>query len=386
VRILFASTSGEGHLGPLYTLMREGRTLGHSVRIVSSRRAAASLERSGFDFVLGDDPSADEAERVWSRFSSLPRSEASAMIERDWFATLCADALAPTMTSVVESWHPDLVIRETCEYSSAMVCDRMGLAHAQLGVSSAAAEYSVLTTLAAPALDARSPGVSTRILAAPYLTRFPASLDPSPYPLTMRYRASAPVAGAPLPEWPAGEGPLVYLTLGTAVAPATRITLLRRALDAMTRRNLRVLVSTGPGVEPHELGALGATAHAVQWVDQSRVLEVADLVVCHGGSGTTFAALDGGVPLVVVPLFADQPTNARLVVEAGAGVMLGDGSGSADENSAAHESALSRLGDAVDEVLHHPRYRDGARRVQREMREADAPAVLLARLTGRPVR
>lgn len=380
MRILFASTSGEGHLGPLYSLMGEAQALGHSVIIVSSQRAGASLERSGFDFVLGSDPPADEAERVWSRFSALSRPEASAMIEHDWFATLCAEALAPTMTSTIESWRPDLVIRETCEYSSAIVCDRKGLAQAQLGVSTAAAEYSVLTTLAAPALDARSPGVSARILATPYLTRFPASLDPSPYPRTMRYRVSAPPASAPPPEWPAGEGPLVYLTLGTSIAPATRITLLGRALDAVARANVRVLVSTGPGVQPHELGSRGASVHAVQWVDQPRVLEVADLVVCHGGSGTTYAALGAGVPLVVVPLFADQPTNARLVVEAGAGLALGEGSGSADENGAAHEAALSRLDEAVDEILRHARYRDGARRVQREMREADEPAALLARL------
>lgn len=47
------------------------------------------------------------------------------------------------------------------------------------------------------------------------------------------------------------------------------------------------------------------------------------MVLCHGGSGTTFGALELGVPLVVVPLFADQPANGRLVAEAGAGLVAG---------------------------------------------------------------
>jgi hypothetical protein len=43
------------------------------------------------------------------------------------------------------------------------------------------------------------------------------------------------------------------------------------------------------------------------------VLPHAALVVCHGGSGSTFGALAAGVPLVIWPLFADQFRNGRAV-------------------------------------------------------------------------
>ena len=42
----------------------------------------------------------------------------------------------------------------------------------------------------------------------------------------------------------------------------------------------------------------------------------------HGGSGSTLGALAFGVPLVVIPLFADQPYNARRVHEVGAGIAV----------------------------------------------------------------
>ena len=50
------------------------------------------------------------------------------------------------------------------------------------------------------------------------------------------------------------------------------------------------------------------------------MLAGASAAVGHGGAGTTLSALAAGCPLVVVPLFADQPYNAVRVAVSGAGV------------------------------------------------------------------
>jgi UDP:flavonoid glycosyltransferase YjiC (YdhE family) len=52
-----------------------------------------------------------------------------------------------------------------------------------------------------------------------------------------------------------------------------------------------------------------------------RVVAEAAAVVCHGGSGTVLGTLSAGVPLIVVPLFADQADNARRVEAVGAGLV-----------------------------------------------------------------
>jgi UDP:flavonoid glycosyltransferase YjiC (YdhE family) len=52
------------------------------------------------------------------------------------------------------------------------------------------------------------------------------------------------------------------------------------------------------------------------------VLPRAAAIVCHGGSGTVLGALAAGVPLVAVPMFADQPHNARRIAAVGAGLAL----------------------------------------------------------------
>ena len=98
------------------------------------------------------------------------------------------------------------------------------------------------------------------------------------------------------------------------------------------------------------------------------VLGHATAVACHGGSGTTFGALSAGVPLVVVPLFADQPVNARCVAAAGAGVVVEPGPGTAVADRIGPQ-ATSQLRAAIEAVLDDPSYRQAAQRIAGEMRQ-----------------
>ena len=61
------------------------------------------------------------------------------------------------------------------------------------------------------------------------------------------------------------------------------------------------------------------------WVPQADLLPHVDLVVHHGGSGTTMGTFGAGVPQLVLPQGADQFNNAEMVTEAGLGdQLLGD--------------------------------------------------------------
>ena len=88
--------------------------------------------------------------------------------------------------------------------------------------------------------------------------------------------------------------------------------------------------------------------HVEPWVPQGAVMVHASAMVGHGGSGSTLAAMAAGMPLAVVPLFADQPENADRVAAIGAGLRL-DG--------------VTGLADAVTALLEDPSYRTHARAV-----------------------
>jgi UDP:flavonoid glycosyltransferase YjiC (YdhE family) len=83
-------------------------------------------------------------------------------------------------------------------------------------------------------------------------------------------------------------------------------------------------------VRPEDLGAVPGNVTVRAWVDQAAVVPQADLVVHHGGSGTTLGALAAGVPQLVLPQGADQFANAEALLAAGAAVRLLPGELSAD--------------------------------------------------------
>jgi UDP:flavonoid glycosyltransferase YjiC (YdhE family) len=106
-----------------------------------------------------------------------------------------------------------------------------------------------------------------------------------------------------------------------------------------------------------------------RWVPMPAVLRDAAALVTHGGTGTTLAALAAGVPMALLPLSADQPRNARLVAELGAGVALESGPADA-----------ARLAGAVRTLLTDDRYARAAQRIAAEMRELPPVAAAIEQL------
>jgi UDP:flavonoid glycosyltransferase YjiC (YdhE family) len=116
---------------------------------------------------------------------------------------------------------------------------------------------------------------------------------------------------------------MVYVTFGSVTASEpTAAPIYGIALEAFAELPARVLLTTGVAADDLGLEAPGAHVHIARWVPQADVLPHARVVVCHGGSGTTLGALAAGVPLVVTPLFADQPRNGRRVAAVGAGLVV----------------------------------------------------------------
>jgi UDP:flavonoid glycosyltransferase YjiC (YdhE family) len=82
------------------------------------------------------------------------------------------------------------------------------------------------------------------------------------------------------------------------------------------------LLTTGPVMERELLGAIPDNVTVETFVPQTDVFSHADAVVHHGGSGTFIGTMAAGLPQVVVPLFADQPSNAASIAKTGAGVAV----------------------------------------------------------------
>jgi UDP:flavonoid glycosyltransferase YjiC (YdhE family) len=113
------------------------------------------------------------------------------------------------------------------------------------------------------------------------------------------------------------------------------------------------------------------------------VLDEAELVVCHGGSGTLFGALAAGVPVVVVPLFADQFENGRRVAGCGAGLVIEPEHEDANgPRRVIGDEDAPRIVDAINAVLGTASYGRNARRIALEMAAAPTVDQVLEALLG----
>lgn len=385
MRVLAAcSLGGAGHLTPLLPFLRAAANRGDSVLVVGPPALEDLVVRAGMPFVPGGEPPEEEIGPIRERLPLLPPAEAVVLGNRDLFGRMAATAMLPAMENVCESWAPDLILREPCEYASAVVALRREIPVVQVAISLADGEEASIAA-ASPALEEHEPGLTAAVRKSPYVSRFPASLDPSPFPTTVRYRDSRAPSGQSLPDWWGGStAPLVYLTFGTVLGHMSYAAeVYRVALQAVETLPVRVLLTVGRRFDPSTLGPVPANVHVERWVDQDDVLWEADLVVSHGGSGTSYGALAAGLPLVLVPVFADQFENARRIADRGAGLAVEPGEPTRTARDLViTEADAPRIGAAIERVLSTEAFRQAARRIEAEMQAQQPVEQVVGSIAG----
>jgi len=361
MRVLVAATRGAGHFGPLAPFAVMLARAGHEVLAAVPQESIGMAKRVGIDTCVLPDASREQVERI---FRSLPfdrPDEAGRILVRELFGRVHIPAALPGIRKVIACFGPDLVLRETFHYASALAAEEAGVPHARVAVGMASVDRSAVA-LAAEGFPGLT-GAIAAIQRTPLLTLAPRSFDgPDPDQLepavVRRYREAVQSAcDGSDPAWLApGAAPLVYVTFGS-LAPRFSFypALIDATLAALAKLPVRALITVGEGADPAQLGEPPANVRIESWVPQAEVLRYAAAMVCHGGFGTVLGALHAGVPIVLVPMFSDQPRNAARVAALGAGVVLARG-----------ERTGSRLADAVRTVLEDPSYATAARRVAAE--------------------
>jgi MGT family glycosyltransferase len=159
-------------------------------------------------------------------------------------------------------------------------------------------------------------------------------------------------------EPPAGflsDEPLVYLSLGSL--GSADVDLMQRLIDTLADARFRVIVSMGP---QHQLLRLADNMIGEEFLPQTQILPLVDVVVTHGGNNTVTECFWFGKPMVVLPLFWDQYDNAQRVAETGFGTRLDTYGHEPEELVGAIERLLAdeplrdRLAAASDRLQRHP--------------------------------
>ena len=377
MRMLFGFAGGIGHFLPLAPIARAAQAAGHTIAVAGRPQHQAAVEALGFDvFPIGDDADVSASRTPLRPLN--PRLEDRVL--REGFARRIAAERAAALVPLAEAWRPDAIVCDETDFGAMVAAERLGVPHANVLVL-AAGSFARRPVIEGPLHELRAahdlrpdPGLAMldRDLV---LSPFPPSFRDPAFPLPSTGHAFRPAAIDPdggLPAW-VGDlqpGPCVYVTLGT-VFNLESGDLFDRVLEGIGNLPISVVVTVGRGLEPSALGDVPSNVRVEGFVPQAALLPACDLVVCHGGSGSVTGALAYGVPLVVLPMGADQPMNAARVEALGVGLVL-DAIGSAPED----------IRGAVRRVLDDPAYRRAAGRVRDEVAALPGPEHAVSLIEG----
>ena len=378
--MLFSTTAGAGHFGPMVPIAKASRDAGHTVRVAAPASFAEAVTATGLDHAPFSDVPPEIMGPIFGRLPELSHVEANRVVMAEIFGRLDARRALPELSEIVADWRPDIVVREFCEFGSLVAAAKTGVPQVEVAIGLAATAAFALPIVEPPlaeldAIAGLPEGTAFEALASgPVLSCVPAEVDghgeaagETGADRVWRFRDISLTTGqqGPPPPWDDQDDPLVYVTFGSVAAGLPPFAGVYRAvLDALASEPVRVLMTTGRAIGPGSLGPLPTNARVEQWWSQAALMPQTDAVVGHGGFGTTMIALAGGVPQVVMPLFAfDQFVNAERVAEIGAGVRIDGG-----------PYAASLLAPALAQVLGDSAYQEEARRVAAAMAALPDPA------------
>lgn len=349
MRVLFTAVGGHGHLQPLLPLAEAARRAGHDVLVTAAASLGAHVSGRGLPF----EASRPDLTPVHSDLV-LRTLDDERDVLRTHFAGDLAHLRATDVLTLIRRWDPDVVVRDEVDFGAAAAAEVSGRPQAVVVVLPAGG-FLTPEVVREPLdrLRARFGLARDTSAAMPagdvVLAPFPASFRDAAHPLDARTVHYRPAAESGLGAEDRGSG--VYVTLGTIFNTESGDLLVRLVRGAAEIAD-RVIVATGPTVDPESLGLWPPHVTVLRFVDQPVVLTSCAAVVSHAGSGTVLDALRLGVPQVCVPLGADQPLNARRCEDLGIGLSLD-----------AHDVDAATVASAVTTVLTDRSYGDAARRL-----------------------
>jgi UDP:flavonoid glycosyltransferase YjiC (YdhE family) len=256
-----------------------------------------------------------------------------------------------------------LIVRDPTDFSAVIAAEALGIPQATIGFS----RFCVTRwwrRVFGSSLDSirHQPGITPdpemeRLYPWLYLDTVPPWLQEAEGPpVDVLYRIRPEPYQAPPPPGILGidkipDEPIVLVTLGTVYN--RRLELLERLCQGVLRAGTKVICTLGP-----RRGGQSSPALQVRGVQVADNVPLRDIlphcaaVVTHGAYSTVPAAILQGVPLMLVPLGADNAYNAKRCAREGAGL-----------TEAPETVTGRRVAELVSMLVTQPEFRNAAERL-----------------------
>lgn len=365
MRVLFHAPPLTGHTLPMVPLARALQGQGHQVIWASAGDTRALLERQGFEVhPAGPDRPWATAElaRQWPERLQLAPAQVVAELGARLFASVYAPPTLPALLQVLDTVRPGLLVHDVMAHAAPLAAALRGVRSVSHGFGLPRPPGSILGAEARMRPQWQAQGLEMPADSGNHRGGHVDICPPS-----MRLEEPEP----PGPRWPlspasgvqrrAGHRQGVLASFGTVHHHQATFD---RLLAVLLRGPWPVRAALGRPLDPAQ--AWPPHVHAAAWLDLPAEWARCRVGACHGGAGTVLGGLAQGVPLLLLPVAADQFRNARALQAVGAGLAL---QGESQTEAAIH-AALQRLHD-------EPAFTQAAGRMADElaaMPQADAVA------------
>ncbi|MET0324270.1 MAG: glycosyltransferase [Ilumatobacteraceae bacterium] len=386
MRILISTWPAHGHLLPMLPVARAAQRSGHDVVVASGAEMAGEARRRGFEaWDVG--PSRAEADAAFGALvpdiTVIDPAERVPTIIAGIFGA-AALRRAEDLVPRAMAWRPDLVVHPITELAGAVAAECSGALRLVHGFGPLPAEaWSWFGARFDQLCEAWSvPSLVDAVLDSPFVELCPPSLQRDAVAAFGRRVPMRPGAGDVMPgehlPWSAADlaalpyEQTVHLTLGTLFHSNTHV--FQAALAGLGDLGVNVIVTVGPGADPATLGPQPAHVLVTDFVAHELLLPHCSAIISQGGPATILAALDHGLPHLVLPQGADQFLNAPVLDASGAGLAL-----------MPPEATPERIGAAAARLLDETSFGAAARRMQAELAAMPLPEAVLAEQLGAKV-
>jgi len=366
LRVLFTHQPGFGHLHPMVPLARALEEAGHEVAFACVPTFCPTIEATGFRcFPVGASETDEEMKQFRARQAKLPFEEWAGYMWVHSFAGFRAERSLPDTLDLARTWQPDLIVRDLTEFSGYLVAESLGLPHATMQLAAYRPELQRLVSEPLirlrksiglpPEQDVDSLHRYLMLSPRPHSFQDPASPLP-PTAHAIRHGGFNASADEHLPKWvdDLPDRPTIYATLGTVFNNLTDIFV--AILEGLRDEPVNLILTVGRNFDPATFGPQPPSVHIERYVPQSLLLPHCDVVITHAGSGTVMDALSHGLPMVTIPIAADQWPNAQSCARLGVARVI-----SPDQRTP------EAIREATLDVLQNPSYKQHAEQIRAEM-------------------
>ncbi|MGW4038906.1 nucleotide disphospho-sugar-binding domain-containing protein [Streptomyces sp. NPDC004778] len=404
MKILFPAAPGYGLLLPVVPLVWAARAAGHEVLLATTAYVTGAAADSGLptvDVFPHRDVGADLLLAQTGRTPPPDDGAADRLPPGYWEAAremkpfdLFTLAMTEGTIEVGRSFGADLVVYPSDHAAGLLAAAALGVPALEVGnrVSWSMRDKGVRESGAqnhrTGVVDETSPvitGLRERLGIGDRRPRLVARIDPRPPSLGGLDRDEPDAEGASpwwpmryvpynggsvVPEWALNrsERPRICLTLGTVIPLLSDGSGLLLLIEALSELDVEIVLADH-STDFEALGDMPDNVRLAGYLPLSAFLGTCSLIVHHGGSGTTAAALHNGTPQLVLPDGADQPLVAQRVVDCKAGLSL-----------PLAEADPVTVREMAGRLLTDPAYAEAAAAVGAEMAAQPSPAAVIDRL------